>query len=212
MDKLCDSGLIVDYVDKCDPKTGEIRFELKTTREFTKKRPDEASLLRDLKLVKPLPENFTCVDSAGRVVEHSSVQDVLDSFIALRLECYAKRKAWLIADAVARMKLLASKWRFVRGVVDGKIRIAKTAKAEIEKQLAGMPEIEKRDGSWDYLLKLPVQSLTSEKLAELKRELLAIGEEKKRIESTSEADMWKADLKALLAVLPETRGERYNAR
>lgn len=204
LDKLCDDGVLVDYADRCDPKTDKILFELKTTREFTKKHADR-KLLDVLKLVKSLPETFACVDVDGRVVEHSCVQDVLDAFVAIRMDCYSKRKAWLVADALAKIEVLSSKWLFVKGVVEKKIRVARTPKAEIEKQLAEMPKIKKVDGSWDYLLKLPIWSLTAEKMDELKKQILALAEEKKRIEATSEAAMWKADLRALLAVLPETR-------
>lgn len=202
LDKLCDAGVIVDYSDKCDPKTDEIRFELKTTRDFTKKNQDR-KLLETLKLVKSLPETFACVDADGRVVEHSCVQDVLDSFIDVRLECYSKRKAWLIADAKAKIEVLSSKWLFVKGVVEKKIHVARTAKADIEKQIAENPKIKQIDGSWDYLLKMPIWSLTAEKMEELKKQILDLAEAKKTIEATTEAAMWKADLKALLAVLPE---------
>ena len=69
LDKLIDNGTIVDYEDKCDPKTENILFEIKTTRAFTKQYEDLESLNRVFHLVKTLPENLNCIDETGRIHE-----------------------------------------------------------------------------------------------------------------------------------------------
>ena len=91
LDKLIDNGTIVDYEDKCDPKTDNILFEIKTTRAFTKQYEDLESLNRVFHLVKTLPENLNCIDETGRIHEYSGVREILDSFIKLRLTFYDKR-------------------------------------------------------------------------------------------------------------------------
>lgn len=86
LDKMCEAGTIQDYDDKCDPKTDTILFEIKTTREFTKKHEDERSLYEVFKLVKSLPETLCCIDENNRVREFSSINEILDTFIDLRLD------------------------------------------------------------------------------------------------------------------------------
>lgn len=74
LDKLYDNGTIVDYVDKCDPKTDKILFEIKTTREFTKKYLNKDDELYNLfRLIRSLPETLCLIDENNRVREFGSI-------------------------------------------------------------------------------------------------------------------------------------------
>ena len=103
LDKLCDDKIIVDYDDKCDTKKDNILFEIKTTREFTRKHEDIESLNKVFKLVKSLPENFTCIDENNRAKSFETVQDILDNFIDIRLKFYQKRKDYLLKTMVDKL-------------------------------------------------------------------------------------------------------------
>ena len=115
LDKLCDDKVIVDYTDKCDPRSKELCFEIKTTREFTKKHPDFDALCKVFKLVKSLPEQYNCIDAESHVREFSSAKDILDNFIDIRLKFYQKRKDYLLKTMVDKLTQLASKYYFIKG-------------------------------------------------------------------------------------------------
>ena len=131
LDKLCDDGVIVDYEDKCDPKTDKILFEIKTTRAFTNSHQSEASLNKTFKLVRALPEVFCCVDENGRVKEYGSIREILDDFIKLRLSFYDKRKAHLLKTLKSELEILVAKYLFCKGIVDKTIVVANKKKDEI---------------------------------------------------------------------------------
>lgn len=197
LDKLCDDKVIVDYDDKCDTKKDNILFEIKTTREFTRKHEDIESLNKVFKLVKSLPENFTCIDENARAKVFDSIQAILDDFIAARLEFYQKRKEWLLESLKEKLTQLASKYYFVHGIVNDTIVVNKRKKDNIVSQLEKIDKIRKVNDSYDYLLAMNISSLTAEKLEELKK-LIEVGkEEYRRIRDTSVEDMWLADLKEL---------------
>ena len=62
-----------NYKDLCDPKTKSILFEVKTTRDFTKRNESEEDLLRVFKLIKPFTEQYNCIDENNRVREFGSI-------------------------------------------------------------------------------------------------------------------------------------------
>ena len=202
LDKLCENGTIQDYDDKCDPKTDKIFFNIKTTREFTRKIDnDERKLYETLHLVKSLPEVLCCIDESNRVREFNSVQEILDMFISIRLKFYQKRKDWLVEDLKQKLTKLASKYYFIKGVVDGTIIVSKRKKDNIIEQLEKIDKICKVDGSYDYLLAMQISSLTVEKMEELKKQIEDGKEEYKTVKSTTIQDMWLADLHELKKVL-----------
>ena len=194
LDKLCENGTIQDYDDKCDPKTDAILFNIKTTREFTKKHGDERHLYETLHLVKSLPETLCCIDENNRVCEFGSIQEILDAFIELRLKYYDKRKKWILEDLKDKLTTLASKYRFVKGIVDGTIVVNKKRKDEIVAQLEKIEKIKKVNDSYDYLLSMAIHSLTAEKLEELKKMIENGKDEFNKVKETTIQDMWMADL------------------
>lgn len=197
LDKLEEDKVIQDYNDKCDPRTNEILFEIRTTREFTRNHQDIESLYKVFKLVKSLPENLNCIDEDNHVKEFNTIQEILDKFICLRLKYYQKRKDYLVEDIKNSLIKLASKYYFVKGIIDGSIIVNKRKKDNIITQLEKIEKIKPIDGSYDYLLQMPIHSLTQEKLEELKKQIEEGKEEYKKTKETSIQDMWLADLREL---------------
>lgn len=66
---------------------------------------------------------------------------------------------------------LASKYYFIRGIIDGSIIVNKRKKDNIIAQLEKVEKIKKVDGSYEYLLQMPIHSLVQEKLEELKHQI-----------------------------------------
>ncbi len=197
LDKLEDNGIIQDFVDKCDPKTDKILFEIRTTREFTRKHEDERKLYEAFHLVKSLPETLCCINENNRVEEFSSVQEILDKFISLRMNFYQKRKDYLLESMKISLVKLASKYYFIKAVVDGDIVVNKQKKDKVIAQIEKFDKIKPVDGSYDYLLSLQIYNLTAEKMEELKKQIEEGKEEYKKTKETSIQDMWLADLKEL---------------
>lgn len=201
LDKLSDNGTIVDYDDKCDPKTDKILFNIKTTREFTKKHADERKLYDAFHLVKSLPEVLCCIDENNRVKEFNSIQDILDMFINIRLKFYDKRKKYILESLKSKISELVSKYTFVLGIVKKTIIVSNKKKDDIIKQIDPIDKIIKIDGSYDYLLRMPIHSLTTEKLAELKQQIIDTKAEFDKVKATTIQDMWLGDLHELKKAL-----------
>jgi len=59
--------------------------------------------------------------------------------------------------------------------------------------------INKIDGDYDYLLSMPIHSLTAEKYAELLKRHSVKTKEREKVEKTSAEDFYRQDLKELRA-------------
>lgn len=201
LNKLCENGTIQDFDDNCDTKVDNIHFDIKTTRDFTKKHDNERKLYETLRLVKTLPETLTCVDENNRVKEYDSIQDILEDFIAIRLKYYNLRKSYLLKSLEFELKKLASKWLFCDGIIKKTLKVANTKKDDIIKQLQKIPKIIMVDNSYDYLLHIPIYQVTTEKMAELKKEITEKKAEYDSIKNTTIEAMWLKDLQELKKVL-----------
>ena len=74
-------------------------------------------------------------------------------------------------------------------------------KDEIVKQLEKIDKIIKVNDSYDYLLSMPIHSLTHEKLEQLKQQINDAKEEFKKTKAASPEDMWLMDLAELKKAL-----------
>lgn len=197
LDKLCDEKIIVDYEDCCEPKIDTILFKVKTTRQFSAKYDTEEELTKVFKLIKTLPENLNCIDENNRVREFKSVHEILDAYIDIRLQFYDKRKEYLISKYIEKITMLKSKYIFCNGVVKGEIKVSNTPKEKIISQLEKNEKIVKENDSYDYLLRMPIYSITKERLVEMKQELSKLADELKELKTITREEMWLNDINCI---------------
>lgn len=194
LDKMCETGLIQNYIDKCDSKTDAILFEIKTSREFTREHESERKLYEALKLVKNLPETYCCIDENGRVKEFTSIKEILDAFIEMRIKYYNKRRDYLLKSIKHDIEILLSKYLFIKAIIDKTLKISNRKKSDIILDISKIDKIIKVDDSYDYLFAMPIHQLTKEKMEELKQKINTAKDEFKKIKDLTAADMWLSDL------------------
>ena len=174
--------------------------------------------------------NMHAFDAKGAITKYSSPEAVMETFVPLRLDAYARRRAMLIRQAEFELKRMSNKARFILAVVDGEItigrkkksvligelesagydRMPKTAKAAAEAEPAesGLSDISEEgtpvaaDGaSYDYLLSMPLWNLTQEKVDELLEEQRVTQEKVEELHMTTDKQLWIRDLDAFDAAM-----------
>lgn len=193
LDKLSEENAISGYEDRCEPKTDTIEFIVRFDRDRLAEM-DGAALESFLHLRKALPEILNCIDTENRVREFSSAEEVLDAYMAVRMDFYGRRREHILARDGERLRVLRSRLSFCEGVVDGSVRVARVPKSEIEAALDARDGVERVDGSYDYLLKMPVLQLTEERVAALKDEIAALEASLAALRDTTPTQMWLSDL------------------
>ena len=200
---MCDNGIIQDYYDKCNSKTGEIVIEIKTTREFTNKYNTEDKLLTVLKLKTVLHEQLNFIDESNRVREFNSIPEILDAFIDIRLKYYQKRKDYLIQTTKAYLNKQYSKYLFCKGIIDDTIKVKNTPKDKIIEQLDKIDKIIKVNDSYQYLLSIPVYSITKDGLKDIKEDILKNKELLQTYKSKEIEGFWSDDIKEIKGFFKE---------
>jgi DNA topoisomerase-2 len=91
---------------------------------------------------------------------------------------------------------LSARARFIKAIIDLEIKVANVKKAEI---IAGIEKLElhKQDGNYDYLLSMPIHTLTLEKYEELLKKLDEVKKEIEKVTKTKPIDFYRRDLKDL---------------
>ena len=174
-------------------------------------KPDTQHITKLEKLFKLVSvinsSNMVYYDSANQIKKTNSVFDILDEFISVRVKHYTLRKAHLLKELQGVIDILALKMRFIRDFISGKIKIMNVAKKQIVAQLKtlGYPvlgksaeDTEEGNSDYDILLKMPIYSLTLEKIEELEKKLKTNKNEHTALLGKSETTLWEEDLNILV--------------
>lgn len=190
LNKLVEDTTIKSYKDLCE--NDEFLFKLSVQRQFTKL--EDSEILSKLKLIKRVSENFTCIDQNNSIIVFDSAKELLTHFIQIRLEYYGKRREYLISQYEEEIMYAESIRFFIKSIISGTLTVNNVPKAKIVEQLTKFPKIIKKENSFDYLLRMPIYSLTKEKVVDLEKQ---VSDKKKTLDyytkSTSDS-LWKVDL------------------
>jgi DNA topoisomerase-2 len=192
LDKLVENKDIVSYDDNCKDN---IDYIIKFTRSDLEKLDDD-KLIKLLKLEESSTEIYSTLDENGKLKIFDSTTDIIKYFVEFRLKYYHKRKQFMLDKMNQELKVLGNKGRFIKAILDGKIKINNVPKDEIVTQIESI-NLDKIDDSYDYLLRMPIYSLTKELFEKLKEDFSNKKIEIKNLEETDPKDMYLSDLDEL---------------
>ena len=192
LDKLVENKNIVSYDDNCKDN---IDYTIKFTRADLEKLDDE-KLVKLLKLEESETENFTTLDENGKLKIFERVDDIIRYFVQFRLEYYQKRKDFMLNKIGHDLRVLGNRGKFIKLILEGKIVVNNKLKEEIIKQIETF-SLDKIDGDYDYLLRMPIYSLTKEMFEKLKEDFKIKKEEIEKLKLVDPKDMYLDDLSEL---------------
>jgi DNA topoisomerase-2 len=193
LDGLVEKGVLSSYDDHSSDR---VHYVLKFPRTNLAELQKKNKLDDILKMREGEGENLTTLDENGKLKVFERAEEIVDYFVGFRLGYYGKRKARLLADLTRQIDLLDAKSRFIDAVIKGRIVVANEKKPDIIKAIE-KESIPKQDESYDFLLGMPIWSLTYEKYVELQKKLDETTKERDRVTKTSPEDFYRQDLKDL---------------
>jgi DNA topoisomerase-2 len=191
LNTFTEKGWIRGYEDNC---SNGINYAIKFGRAELKKH--EPRLEQILKLAESETENLTCLDEHGKLIIFKNVDEIIRYFVKFRLSYYDKRKQYYLDLYNRELTWLSNRARFIKMVVDGKLKINNIPKAQIEEQL-DKNKFDRIDGTYSYLLSMPIHSLTKERIEELLKEVESKKVEIEEIKKLTSEEWYKQDLNAL---------------
>lgn len=190
LDKLEEDKKIRNYQDLSENDS----FKFEISLNLGSKDISEDKLIDLLKLKKTITENYTIIDEHNRIKVFDCAKEILDYYIEIKLKYLEKRKEATISKMKKDLFEQSSKYYFIKGIVDGSILINKKTKNEIIEQLENNEKIKKSNDSYEYLLRMPIYSLTKEVMDKLLEKIKIDNENLKKYTETSLKDLWIAEL------------------
>lgn len=200
---------IDSYKSNCTDTTVsfDIKFNIDTLNDLI----DSNKLETILKIKETKNVNISNIhlhDRNGRIKKYDSICMIIQEFYEIRLEYYQKRYDYLIEKYTYELKIIESKIKFIEGIINDKIVIFKKDDDEVNKILEDNNLIkiskvtfedtnEEDVKTFDYLLNMPMRTMTKKKLDELNKQLLEKGILLEELMNKNPKLLWKEDLEQL---------------
>ena len=184
--------VIKGYVDKAKD-LDTFCIEVQVDSKFMEL--DEYVQYDKLKLINRVTENFNSLDETNTIAEFNSEMEVMKAYCELRLNYYEERRQQQLIDMMDRIDMLTQRSMFVKAIVEDRINI-KQPKAGVIKDLGDLM-FKTRDGSYSYMLNMPVHSLTETTIKELLVEIDELRAQHEDLKNTSPKQIWQRELKQL---------------
>jgi DNA topoisomerase-2 len=180
--------LIKDYTDK----STDVDIHIVVTLNAP-----SSNLETDLKLTTSISTtNMHLINAKNQLRKYKTVYEIIDEYAEVRLQMYTIRKKHLLDKLNAQLVEITHKVKYIHAVLQGKIDLRNKKQEEITKMLSDF-ELVQHDGSYNYLTKMPMDSVSDENVKQLEKELAKLTREKSTLSSTSERQMWLNELDEL---------------
>ena len=166
--------------------------------DLEKKDIDENSIVKMFKLNGSIAStNMVLFDEMGKIQRYKEIYRIVMDWFVCRYECYEKRIEYIIKQIERELMIISNKYRFVKEIaIDKTLDVNNKRKSVLESELEDK-EYDKVDDSFNYLLSMPIHSLTKEKLDELKNERKNVQEKLDYYKNVSVEELWTEELNKL---------------
>jgi DNA topoisomerase-2 len=154
--------------------------------------------------------NIHLFDAKGILKKYNNIIEIIDEYFITRLELYQVRKNYLIDKLTNELIIIENKVKYIREVLNGTIDIRRMKKDAVYKLLSDKEYII-IDGEYNYLIKLPMDSVTEEKIAELENKFESKKIELEKIKSSTIENMWLHELEELNIELEKLNQKNDNS-
>ena len=143
--------------------------------------------------------NMHLFNEKEQLRKFDNVYEIIDSYYDVRYAYYIKRKAYIISKLENELKVLTNKTRFIQYNLDDTIDLRKKSKQEIYKIMCEFKfdAGENGDGDYNYLVKMPMDSVCKENVDKLMSEYENKNAELEIIKACSIEQMWLKELDEL---------------
>ena len=142
--------------------------------------------------------NMHLFDEKEQLRKFNTVKEIQDEFYKFRLKMYSKRKAYQLKKLKLDMKILSNKARFIKETLKDNINL-KGKKSEKVNELLIKMKFDKDDekDNFNYLIKMPMDSVIDENVEKLMKEHDDKSIELKKLENKDEEEIWIDELNLL---------------
>jgi len=186
--------VIREFISNSTEKIVDIRVTFPKGKLIEIENEDGDGIYKLLKLSTTITTtNMHLFDKDCKLKKYDTIQQIIDEFFEVRMSIYTTRKSYLINEMSKLMKKMTNKARFIQGVLSDEIDLRKKDNNAINKMLSDM-KFEHIDDSFDYLIKLPMNTVSKENVEKLLNEKNNMEREMLELEQTSIQRIWLKEL------------------
>lgn len=187
LESMLASGKISDFTDTSTDMKVSIQIKTSDASQF------EKLLTGKLKL-----SNMHAFNSKGVIHKYTSPNEILAEYCRVRLELYNTRRTTILQTLRARIPYHENVVRFIHQQCLDTPRpdLRRKSMEECDSMLSA-DKFVKIDGSYNYLMNLPIASLTSKHAQKHEKDLTDLRAEIAHLESTTAKKMWFTELSHL---------------
>ena len=155
--------------------------------------------------------NMHVFNADDTLQKFDTVSDIIDAYYAVRLKLYQTRKEHMVRALEHDLMVLSTKVRYIQENINGTIDLRKKKKEEVVIMLQSKGyETVGDDPNYQYLTKMPMDSVTEENAEKLAKERANKIVELNTVQSTTVNQMWLTELDTLKTQYLEYKETRAN--
>ena len=140
--------------------------------------------------------NMHMFDKDCKLRKYGSVEQIIDDFYDVRLSTYSKRKKQMIIDLEKLLVKLSNRAKYILATLDGSVDLRKK-NAQLVKELMTSKGFDLIDGNFNYLIKMPMDSVTEENVEKILKEKTDAEKQLNKLKKTTLETMWLSELETL---------------
>ena len=138
--------------------------------------------------------NMHLFNAKEQLKKYENIYQIIDEYYEVRYEFYKKRKTYLITKLGNELKFLSAKAQFIQYNLDDKIDLRKKSKTQINEIMKSFKFELGEDKSYNYLIKMPMDSVSKENVEKLMKEHDEKEAHLNEVKSNSVEQMWLKEL------------------
>lgn len=137
--------------------------------------------------------NMHMFNNVFKLKKYVCVEEIIDEFYDIRLETYKKRKNFIVQDITNKLVKLSNRSKYILMNLSDEIDLRKKSKDQVVALLEGFG-FDRIDGDYNYLVKMPMDSVTEENVRSILKETADTEAELALVKSTTLQQMWSREL------------------
>jgi len=142
--------------------------------------------------------NMHMFNSEFKLHKYTTIEEIIDDFYGVRMGIYQRRKAYLVEDMEKKLVKLSNRARYIQETLAGTIDLRRKTGVQVTELLTGM-KFALYDGDYKYLIKMPMDSVTQENVANIMKEKETTEMELAALKATPLEKLWTNELDILNA-------------
>jgi DNA topoisomerase-2 len=139
--------------------------------------------------------NMHAFNSKGVIAKYETPNAILHEYAVLRLALYEKRRLHQMTALESELPYHSNVVRFIKDQIADRPQVDLRRKTrEVCDSILTTHKYDRVDGSYDYILRLPVSSFTAEQIAKHETQLADLKSNIERLKNLKNAEMWLNEL------------------